>query len=155
MKSFHPDTHTEQAGRQAGTRRTQRILTFSWGGGNSSIRTHTFTLSRVTRTTPALVLSVCHPARGQGLIDPPNKWSIRAGRRKRVNGCLLQTQRPGPSVGEFCGAVMCSLTPKSHVSVMFARLANRVLIIYEAFDVFWVCCAGVLLSGSCYLCTCN
>lgn len=29
-----------------------------------------------------------------------------------MDGCLLQTQWPGPSVGEF---VMCSLTLKSHV----------------------------------------
>lgn len=115
VKSFHPD-----AGRQEHAE--LNVYSHLATGGNSLIRTHTFALSPVTRTTPALVLSVRHPARGQGLIDPPNKWSIGAGKRKRVDGCLLQTQRPGPSVGEFCGAVMCSLTPKSRVSVMFARL---------------------------------
>lgn len=43
--------------------------------------------------------------------DRAQQVEQQGGRSQRVDGCLLQTQWPGPSVGEF---MMCSLTLESH-----------------------------------------
>lgn len=71
----------------------------------TNTHTHRHTLSHTPRCRHCVCRSQ-HEDRDQTSLS----LRIRRERREQVDGCLLQIERPGPSLGEF---VMCLLTLSS------------------------------------------
>lgn len=121
---FHPD-------RQAGTSWTQEILPLA-REEKSNKDTHTSALSPYVRHTHtharAGAAAECALRSARSRAVRPQQVEHQGGRSERVDGCLLQTQWPGPPVGEFA---MCSLTLNSHfyfvhcVFFLFCLAKNR------------------------------
>lgn len=116
-RKSHTDTliNTERSTQTDRHQQANPKIYFHYLERKSLIRTHLTKLTLPTPSTHTGAGAECVLPSVRSRADRPQQVEHQGGKSERVDGCLLQTQRPGPSVGEF---VMRSLTPDSHLFIV-------------------------------------